>query len=158
MPDYRTVNVCPKDSMISESTATSRIPTSGAGLQIAERLRGEVIVIDLSGWLVAGESQALYCRIVHGLIERGLIHVVVNLAGVDKIDAAGVGAIAWSYCAIVRSGGILKLLGPSSFQMQLMTLTNLATLIETYCEEEIALKEPFSRPNHWSLCKPATAA
>ena len=140
--------------MISQGTTTGRISATSTRLEIAERLIDGVVFVDLAGWLVAGESQTLCCRAVHQLIERGLTNVVINLADVDKIDAAGLGAIACSYRAILRSGGILKLLGLSPLQMQLMTLTKLATVFEISCEEETALRSPFPKPSHGLLCDP----
>ncbi len=108
-------------------------------MQIDERKVSIVIVLDINGKMVLGEGDVeLKCK-MDALIERGDLHVLLNLGGVPYIDAAGLGEILRSQTSIIRSGGKLKLLNLTKRIQDLLVITKLSRSFEAFDNEHEAL-------------------
>lgn len=64
-------------------------------MEIAERNAGEVPVLDLSGRITLGEGDVLLKDKLHSLLNQGRKDVLLNLARVQYVDNAGLGAIVF---------------------------------------------------------------
>ena len=116
-----------------------------AALQIAERQVGDVTVLDLWGQITIGEtSEALRATIKH-LIENGHTRVLLHLGGVHQVDSSGLGTLVAVYTGMQKSGGDLKLVQLSQRLEDLMVMTKLLTVFDTYNDEAAALKS-FTTP------------
>lgn len=67
---------------------------------------------------------------LHGQIQRGNIHVVVDLSGVDLIDSAGLSALISGLKAARQAGGSLRIARPSKQAKSILKLTNLHRVFE----------------------------
>jgi anti-sigma B factor antagonist len=114
-------------------------------LQIANRLVGDVAVIDLRGRLVLDECE-FFRRAVEDLIKQNQQKIVLNLKEVSYIDSAGVGMMVGKYLSVRRLGGDVKLLHLSPRSHRVMTITKLLTVFEAFESEEQAVAS-FSTPN-----------
>ena len=116
-----------------------------AALQIAERQVGDVTVLDLWGQITIGEASELLRATIKQLIENGRTRVLLHLGGVRQVDSSGLGSLVAVYTALQRVGGDLKLVQLSERLEDLMIMTKLVTVFDTYNDEAVAL-ESF-RPN-----------
>ena len=66
--------------------------------------------------------------------------LLLNLEGVPYIDSAGLGEIVRTYTTVSRQGGKLKLLNLTKRIQDLLSITKLLTVFETYEEEAEAIK------------------
>jgi anti-sigma B factor antagonist len=66
--------------------------------------------------------------------------VVLNLEGVPYIDSAGLGEIVRTYTTISRQGGSMKLLNLTKRITDLLSITKLLTVFETYDNEADAVR------------------
>src|SRR3954452_9357485 len=104
-------------------------------MQIEQRSVGDVIVLDLKGKMTLGEGDELLKDKINSLLQQGLKKVVLNLEDVPYIDSAGLGEIVRTYTTISRQGGSLKLLNLTKRITDLLSITKLLTVFETYESE-----------------------
>ena len=110
-----------------------------AELNIAERLAGDVTVLDMSGKITIGEGSVALRTAVRRMLEEGKKKILLNLAGVGYIDSSGIGELVSSYTAINKDGGQLKLLNLTQKLQDLLTITKLLTVFDVYESESEAL-------------------
>jgi anti-sigma B factor antagonist len=65
---------------------------------------------------------------------------VLNLEGVPYVDSAGLGEIVRTYTTVSRQGGNLKLLNLTKRIEDLLSITKLLTVFDTFESEQAALK------------------
>jgi anti-sigma B factor antagonist len=109
-------------------------------MQIDERAIGDVMVLDLKGRITLGEGDDLLKDKVNSLVNQGHRKVVLNLAEVPYIDSAGLGEIVRTYTTVSRQGGSLKLLNLTKRITDLLSITKLLTVFETFDSEQDAIK------------------
>src|SRR5438874_12635267 len=109
-------------------------------MQIEERSAGDVTVLDLKGKMTVGEGDELLRDKINSLIQQGRRKVVLTLEDVPYIDSAGLGEIVRTYTTISRQGGSLKLLNLTKRITDLLSITKLLTVFETFDTEPDAVK------------------
>jgi anti-sigma B factor antagonist len=109
-------------------------------MEIDERAMGDVMVLDLKGRITLGEGDELLKDKVNSLVNQGHRKVVLNLAEVPYIDSAGLGEIVRTYTTVSRQGGSLKLLNLTKRITDLLSITKLLTVFETFDSEQDAIK------------------
>ena len=109
-------------------------------MQIEERAVGDVMVLDLKGRITLGEGDELLKDKVNSLINQGQKKLLLNLADVPYIDSAGLGEIVRTYTTVSRQGGSLKLLNLTKRITDLLSITKLLTVFETFDSEPDAVK------------------
>ncbi|MDQ1592112.1 MAG: anti-sigma factor antagonist, partial [Pyrinomonadaceae bacterium] len=114
------------------------IPTM-AELNINERQAGDVTVLDMSGKITIGEGSVALRSAIRKLIEEGKKKILLNLAQVSYVDSSGIGEFVASFTAIGREGGQLKLLNLTQKIQDLLAITKLLTVFDTYDDESSAL-------------------
>ena len=109
-------------------------------MQIAERETGSVTVLDLSGKITLGEGDNQLKDKLNSLLHQGKKNVLFNLAEVNYVDSAGLGALVMAYTTVTREGGSLKLLNVTRKLQDLLSITKLLTVFETFDSEDEALR------------------
>ncbi len=104
-------------------------------MDIAQRPMGNVMIIDVTGQIRLGDGDVLLRDKVQSLIQQGHKQLVLNLAGVSYIDSAGLGEIAHAHATITRQGGKMKLAGLTKRLHDLLSITRLLTVFDTYDNE-----------------------
>jgi len=74
-------------------------------LQLHQREKEGIRILDLRGHLIIGESEAKLRKAIVALAEAGAVNIILNLADLTEIDDDGLGALVFCYARIVRSGG-----------------------------------------------------
>ena len=110
-----------------------------AELNINERQAGDVTVLDMSGKITIGEGSVALRTAIRRLLEEGKKRILLNLAGVSYVDSSGIGELVSSYTAINKEGGQLKLLNLTQKIQDLLAITKLLTVFDTYESEAEAL-------------------
>lgn len=108
-------------------------------MKIEERAVGGVTILDLSGKMLIGEGDELLREKINGLVEDGTSKIVLNLAEVPYVDSAGLGEIVRCYTTVSRKDGQLKLLNLTKRIHDLLSITKLLTVFETYDDEKEAV-------------------
>jgi len=113
---------------------------------IEERVIGDITVLDLKGKMTLGEGDELLKDKINSLIHQGQKKLLLNLEGVPYIDSAGLGEIVRTYTTVSRQGGNLKLVNLTKRITDLLSITKLLTVFETFDAEGEAVRS-FSSVN-----------
>jgi anti-sigma B factor antagonist len=108
-------------------------------MKIDIRTVGDVRVLDCSGKITLGEGTMFIRNTVREVLHSGAQKIVLNLADINYIDSSGVGELVSTYTSVVNSGGQLKLLSLTKKIRELLTITKLLTVFETYDDEKAAI-------------------
>lgn len=115
-------------------------------MQISERAVGEVVIVDVSGKITLGDGgDAMLKDKMRSLIQQGQVKVVLNLGDVSYVDSAGLGEIVQAYATVTKAGGSLKLMNTTKRIKDLLSITKLLTVFDTYDSEAEAVAA-FSKP------------
>jgi anti-sigma B factor antagonist len=109
-------------------------------MQIEERIVDDVTVLDLKGKMTLGEGDELLKDKINSLVSQGHKKILMNLEAVPYIDSAGLGEIVRTYTSISRQGGKLKLLNVSKRIQDLLVITKLITIFDSYDNEGEAVR------------------
>ncbi len=109
-------------------------------MKVNVRSEGEVSVVDLSGKITIGEGDVVLRETVETLLKEGRSKIVLNLARISYMDSAGIGELVACYKRSREKGGQLKLLNPSGKVYDLLQLTKLEEIFETFKDEGEAIQ------------------
>lgn len=104
-----------------------------------ERQVDDVTVVDIEGQISDEAGAEILRDTVQRLAHRGRTKVVLNFLDSSYIDSTALGAIVHGYITVRRRGGSLKLLHAQGRVHQLLTITKLATVFETFDSEPEAV-------------------
>lgn len=109
-------------------------------MHISERAVGGVTIVDVSGKVTLGDGGDTTLKDkLRSLVEQGQKNLLLNLADVAYVDSAGLGAIVHSYATVKNQGGNLKLLNVTKRLRDLLSITKLLTVFDTYDNEAEAI-------------------
>jgi anti-sigma B factor antagonist len=108
-------------------------------LKIQIRQTPAAAILDLSGRLTLGEALTDFRDSIKEALVGDRKNILLNLAEVSYIDSSGLGQLIGSYASLTDRGGQLKLLGLQKRVTDLMQITKLLVIFETYDDEATAL-------------------
>ncbi len=111
-------------------------------MKISERQFGDALVLDLAGPLAGGKAAALINSAVRRHGQAGQRLVVANLGKVPSVDLAGLGALVEAYRTMRAAGGVLRLAAITKRIHDLVVITRLLTVFDTYDSVEEAVGRP----------------
>jgi len=107
--------------------------------KVTVRHIGDVAIVDLAGKLTLGEGCGLLRQSIKDAIANGDRKILVNLKDTTYIDSSGLGELVGSYASVRNAGGEIKLLHAQSRVSDLLTITKLFSVFESFSNEAIAL-------------------
>ena len=109
-------------------------------MTISERTIGDVVVVDVSGKITLGDGgDTILKDKLRSLVQQGQKKLLLNLADVAYVDSAGLGAIVQSYTTVTNQGGGLKLVNTTKRIKDLLAITKLLTVFDTFDSEAEAV-------------------
>jgi anti-sigma B factor antagonist len=111
-------------------------------MRITERRLGSAAVLDLAGPVAGFKADAALGAAVRRQLEAGSRLVVANLGSVPSIDITGLGALVQAYRAARNAGADMRLAGVTRRIHDLVVLTRLLTVFDSYDSVEAALGAP----------------
>lgn len=109
-------------------------------MKINERTVSDVTVLDLEGKLLIGEGDELLREKINSLVEGGTTKILLNLGEVPYMDSAGLGEVVRCYTTVSRKNGKLKLVNLTKRLQDLLSITKLLTVFETFDDEGEAVE------------------
>jgi anti-sigma B factor antagonist len=110
-----------------------------AHLSINERTAGSVTILELDGKITIGDGSVQLREAVRKLLEQGHKNLLIDLGKVDYVDSSGIGELVSCYTTTKNQGGQLKLLNLTKKIQDLLSITKLLTVFETFESESDAL-------------------
>ena len=109
-------------------------------MDITERTVDGITLLDLSGKLTIGEGAQLLKDKSESLVFQGRNQVIVNLAAVPYIDSGGLGQLVACYTTLAQAGGRLTLLNVNTRNHDLLSITKLVAVFDTFDTEREAIE------------------
>ncbi|MGE5112209.1 MAG: STAS domain-containing protein [Acidobacteriaceae bacterium] len=113
-------------------------------LRLSSRMMEDVFVVDCNGRIVFGEEAGAVREFVKGALSQHK-QIVLNLKNVTYIDSGGLGTLVGLYTSARSAGGAIKLAQLTERVGQLLQVTKLVTIFESYNSDEEAVRS-FGRP------------
>lgn len=108
-------------------------------MEISKRRIGDITILDLQGKLTVGGGAELLRDTVASIVFQGDRKVVLNLAGVPSMDSSGLGELVRCSLIVQRQNGAIRLVNLTSKITDLLTITKLLTVFDTFDSEPAAL-------------------
>ena len=112
-------------------------------LEIHRKEREGVTILDMKGRITVGPEAGAMREAVAMAVADGVRQLVLNLEHVDFIDSTGLGAVVMCSTTMRKAGGAVKLLNLNRRNIELLVMTKLATVFETYTDETDAVNSFF---------------
>ncbi len=108
-------------------------------LEINERKVGNIIILDLIGKITIGDGSNLLRDQVNQLLEKNEREIILNFAETTYIDSSGIGELISRHTTTKNQSGHLKLLKLPKKIRDLLTVTRLLHIFETFEDEQEAV-------------------
>ena len=99
-----------------------------------------VTIVDLSGRITVGEGSVVLRDTVRDLLSKGQKKILLNLGDVTYIDSSGIGELVSGFTTVTNQNGSLKLLGLNKRVKDLLQVTKLYTVFDTFEDEAEAVR------------------
>ncbi|MFA5991423.1 MAG: STAS domain-containing protein [Candidatus Doudnabacteria bacterium] len=109
-------------------------------LKITRRYLGDVILLDCVGRATLGEGAACIRDTVRNVADEGWKKILINLAEVSYIDAAGIGELSDAFTYASDRDGMVKLLALTKRVQDLLQITKLYSIFDVYNDEAEAVR------------------
>jgi len=109
-------------------------------MTVKARRIDDVVILDLSGRITIGEGAVTLRNQIQKLLDAGDVKFLLNLADVDYIDSSGLGELVTSFTTVRNKNGQLKLLNLTRRVRDLLQITKLLTVFDTFDNETEAVK------------------
>ena len=100
---------------------------------------GDVAIVDLSGRITLGDGSGVVRDTVKELLKEGQRKLLMNLGDVTYIDSSGLGELVGAYATAASQGAEIKLLNVQKRVHDLLQITKLYTVFESFTSETAAL-------------------
>ena len=108
-------------------------------MTVSERSAGAVTILDVTGHVTLNDGADQIRDKVKAVLAEGKRQVLINLGQVSYMDSAGLGELVQAYSTVSKSGGALKLVSPTKRLKDLLVITKLATVFESFDDESAAV-------------------
>jgi anti-sigma B factor antagonist len=116
------------------------------------RQEGQVFVVELSGRLTSFETSGLRDTI-NGLLKQGRKNIILNLSDLSYLDSSGIGELARNYMTVIKSGGVMKVVGLTPKIEEILKITQLHQIFQEFGDEDAALRSFAESVNKRNLGK-----
>jgi anti-sigma B factor antagonist len=101
-------------------------------MKIDKRQQGDVTILEPKGKITIGLGDVALRDAVRGALEGGEQNILIDLQGVTTMDSSGVGELVSAYTTVTNRGGKLKLVNLPPKVADILQITQLITVFETY--------------------------
>jgi anti-anti-sigma factor len=108
-------------------------------MKIEKRKKGNVTILDLKGKILFGDGIDELRDSINNCINEKDGCVLLNFAEVPYLDSTGLGEVVRSYTTMKKAGGQVKIINLTSKVKDLLAITKLITVFETFEEENAAI-------------------
>src|SRR5262249_22458136 len=111
----------------------------GVPMTVSERGVGNVTILDISGNVTLNDGSEQLRDKVRSVLQQGQKYLLVNLSKVSYMDSAGLGELVQAYSTVAKQGGKWKLVSPTKRLQDLLVITKLATVFDSFDDEPTAI-------------------
>lgn len=103
------------------------------------REQNGVTIIDVTGKISLGSGNQELRDYINKTLEEGNKKIVLNLGELNYLDSSGVGTLVGCFTSAQNRGASLKLLNLTKKIRDLLSITKLLTVFDTFDDEQAAV-------------------
>ncbi|MBU8871208.1 MAG: STAS domain-containing protein [Gemmatimonadales bacterium] len=109
-------------------------------MNIKQNPMGDVMVLNLSGKIMGGPDHEKFQTEVKSLISDGHVDILLNMSRVNWVNSTGLGILVSAFHTLKKNGGQLKICEVSDRIDNILNVTQLKLVFETFdsCDEALA--------------------
>lgn len=108
-------------------------------MKIEKRKVGDVLILDLKGKILIGYGIDEVRDAINSIIQEKETKILLNFKAVPYLDSTGLGEVVRSYTSIKKEGGTVKIVNLTNKVKDLLSVTKLLTVFDTFEDEEKAV-------------------
>jgi anti-sigma B factor antagonist len=108
-------------------------------IKVNSRQVAGITIIDISGRMIAGSGSQQILMTLVDEFDQGHHSLLVNCADLTFVDSSGIGDLLAAHAAILRRGGIVRLLSPTRTLRDALERTRLDSVLDIYQDEATAI-------------------
>lgn len=108
-------------------------------MKIGKRKNGDVTILDLKGKILVGEGIDELRSSIDDSVKEKESKILLNFESVPYLDSTGLGEVVRSYTSVRKMGGTIKIVNLTNKVKDLLSVTKLITVFETFEDEDKAL-------------------
>ena len=109
-------------------------------LNFKQELKGDVMVLALSGKIMGGPDHERFQTEIKTLISEGYVDILLDMHKVSWVNSTGLGILVSAYHTLKKNGGALKICRVSDRIDNILNVTQLKLVFETFTDCDEALK------------------
>ena len=109
-------------------------------MNIKQNLKGDVMVLNLSGKIMGGPDHDKFQGEIKELINDGHVDILLDMHKVNWVNSTGLGILVSAFHTLKKNGGRLKICKVSDRIDNILNVTQLKLVFETFedCQEALA--------------------
>ncbi|MCK4943352.1 MAG: STAS domain-containing protein [Candidatus Aminicenantes bacterium] len=108
-------------------------------MKIEKRKNGNVMIFDLKGKILIGDGIDELREAINDSIKANEKKLILNFDQVPYLDSTGLGEVVRSYTTLKKEGGMVKIINLTQKVHDLLSVTKLITVFETFEDEDKAV-------------------
>lgn len=108
-------------------------------MKIEKRKNAGVLVLDLKGKILIGDGIDELRGAINSAIKEKESRILLNFNEVPYLDSTGLGEVVRSYTSVKKEGGNVKIVNLTNKVKDLLSVTKLLTVFETFEDEDKAV-------------------
>jgi len=108
-------------------------------MKIEKRTSNNVVILDLKGKILIGDGIDELRAEINQLLQNKQINILLNFQEVPYLDSTGLGEVVRAYTSVKNAGGAIKIVYLTNKVRDLLSVTKLITVFETFEEEAKAV-------------------
>jgi anti-sigma B factor antagonist len=108
-------------------------------MKLEKRKNGDVMIFDLKGKILIGEGIDELREAINDSIKANEKKLILNFRQVPYLDSTGLGEVVRSYTTLKKEGGMVKIINLTQKVHDLLSVTKLITVFETFEDEDKAV-------------------
>jgi len=109
-------------------------------MKIEKRKNGGVTVLDIKGKILIGDGVAELREAINESVDNKENKLLLNFENVPYLDSTGLGEVVRSYTSVKNRGGVVKIVNLTNKVKDLLSVTKLITVFETFEDESKAVE------------------
>jgi anti-sigma B factor antagonist len=101
-------------------------------MKIKEKIENHVAILSVTGNMMGGPETTALHEHVKGLINDGIVKVVIDLSGVKWMNSSGLGTLMACHSSLQAAGGDLRLANVADKVQSLFMITKLVKIFQTF--------------------------
>ncbi len=109
-------------------------------MKIGKREKGGVTILDLKGKILMGNGIEELREAINTAVKEENTKLLLNFGEVPYLDSTGLGEVVRSYTTVKNAGGMVKIINLTQKVQDLLSVTKLITVFETFEDEDKAIE------------------